>query len=338
MNNFIRTIAALLAIMLLLCSCGNEQPKEQTLTDIALFVADGQKALYGVKPTEELLTLPEFTPGISVCDWTAVAFKKLGFEEDYEGYLKGLEAFVTEAYATKTKLSPSKATEWHRMIIVASSLGADATAFGETPDGNKINLVADGTYNYINGDLSSQGVNAFIYALLALDSKSYEVPEGSVYTRESIIENILALQFENGAFGFGNIPSADITGMALQALASYTDDAKVKSAVNKAVMYLSESQNGNGSYSGMDVETSESIAQVVTGIACCGIDPRTDERFIKHKTSAFDALFAFQNKDGSFSHLEDDNKGDFLATEQALLAIIAVINLENGTPGILNLN
>ena len=267
MKKVIKITAVLLAFMLILCSCTGE-PKEETLTDIALSAANGQKTLYGVKAKGEILSLPEFTPGLSVCDWTALAFKELGIDEDYEEYLEGLEAFVTKAYATETKLSSTKATEWHRMIIVASALGADATAFGNNPDGSKINLVADGVYNYVNGDLSSQGINAFIYALLALDCKGYEVPEGSTYTRESIIENILALQMENGAFGFMDTPSADITGMALQALAPYTDEAKVRSAIDKAVTYLSESQNGNGSYSSMDVETSESIAQVVNGLAC----------------------------------------------------------------------
>ena len=83
----------------------------------------------------------------------------------------------------------------------------------------------------------------------------------------------------------------------------------------------------------MDSKTSESISQVIIALCANGIDPKTDERFIKHGTSVYDALFDFRQKDKTFSHTLDFEKGDALATDQAMIAFMALINFENGKSG-----
>ena len=333
MKKFYKIIAICLAAMLLFCSCDGEKP-EETLLDIAVNTAIGQKNVFGVKENKKLLTgNPGFASGMAVCDWTAIAYKELGIEDDFEGYLAELEQKVTEEYAAEGGLDSTKATEWHRTILVVTALGGDATAFGTYPDGTKINLIADGIYNYINEDLANQGINGFIYALLALDCGGYEIPEGSRYTRESIIAALVAEQHEDGSFGFGSRSDVDMTGMALHALAPYTDDPEIKAAVDAGIEFLSSEQNGDGSYSGMDIKTSESASQVIIALCANGIDPRTDERFIKHGTSVYDSLFEFRQKDKTFSHTLDDGKGDALATDQAMMAMMALINFENGKSG-----
>ena len=73
--------------------------------------------------------------------------------------------------------------------------------------------------------------------------------------------------------------------------------------------------------------------ETVYGLGANGFDPRTDERFIKHGTSVYDSLFDFRQKDKTFSHTPDDGKGDALATDQALMAFMALLNFENGKSG-----
>lgn len=329
-----RILALVLIIVLLFCGCKTERREENTTLDIAFNTALGQKNVFGIKDSEKLLTgNPGFSSGTAVCDWTAIAFKEFGIEDDFEGYLSELEQKVTEEYAAEGGLDSTKATEWHRTILVVTALGGDATAFGTHPDGTKIDLVADGIYDYINEDLANQGINGFIYALLALDCGNYEIPEGSRYTREDIVAALITEQHEDGSFGFGSRSDVDMTAMTLHALAPYSAEPEIKAVIDAGIKFLSLAQNGDGSFSGMDSKTSESASQVIIALCANGIDPRTDERFIKHGTSVYDALFDFRQKDGSFSHLIEDEKGDALATDQAMMAMMALINFENGKSG-----
>ena len=328
-----KIIAFILAFLMLFSGCNAEKP-EETVLDIAVNTAIGQKNLFGVKENKNLLTGNEgFSAGTAVCDWTAIFYKEFGIEDDFEGYLAELEQKVTEEYAADGGLDSTKATEWHRTILVVTALGGDATAFGTHSDGTKINLVADGIYNYINEDLANQGINGFIYALLALDCGGYEIPEGAKYTRETMVSSLIAEQHEDGSFGFGDRSDIDMTGMALHALAPYSDDPEIKKVIDNGIAFLSSSQNGDGTFDGMGGKTSESASQVIIALCANGIDPRTDERFIKHGTSVYDALFEFRQKDKTFSHTPDDGKGDALATDQAMMAMMALINFENGKSG-----
>ena len=333
MKKIHKIMAVFLTIVILLCGCSKERP-EETVLDIAVNTAIGQKNLFGIKENKNLLTGNSgFSAGTAICDWTAIAYKELGIDDDFDGYLAELEAKVTEEYAADGGLDSTKATEWHRTILVVTALGGDATAFGIHPDGTKINLVADGIYNYINEDLANQGINGFIYALLALDCGGYEIPEGSRYTREYILSALVAEQHEDGSFGFGDRSDIDMTGMALHALAPYSDYPDIKAAIDAGFDFLSSAQNGDGTFDGMGEKTSESASQVIVALCANGFDPRTDERFIKHGTSVYDALFDFRQSDKTFSHTPDDGKGDALATDQALMAFMALLNFENGKSG-----
>ena len=328
-----KIIAFILALLMMFSGCNAEKP-EETVLDIAVNTATGQKNLFGVKENKNLLTGNDgFSAGTAICDWTAIAYKEFGIEDDFEGYLAELEQKVTEEYAADGGLDSTKATEWHRTILVVTALGGDATAFGTHPDGTKINLVADGIYNYINEDLANQGINGFIYALLALDCGGYEIPEGAKYTRETMVSSFIAEQHEDGSFGFGDRSDIDMTGMALHALAQYSDDPEIKAVIDAGFEFLSNAQNGDGTFDGMGGKTSESASQVIIALCSNGIDPRTDERFIKHGTSVYDALFEFRQKDKTFSHTPDDGRGDALATDQAMMAMMALINFENGKSG-----
>ena len=171
---------------------------------------------------EELMNSELLVAGDSVSDWLLFDGALTGQAGDREKRLKALSEYVSTCYAEKGGLDRVKATEWHRIALTVMALGGNPTAFGTDRDGQKINLIADGTYDWKQTDNpGSQGVNAWIFALNTLDAGAFSIPEGAKYSREEIIKAILNNQ-ENGAFGLAKgAENVDITAMALQALSRY---------------------------------------------------------------------------------------------------------------------
>lgn len=276
--------------------------------------------------------------GDSYSDWLAFDVGRLGVEKErYETYLEALESYVTKAYATDSLLDDNKATEWHRISLTVKALGGDPTAFGTDPSGNPINLIADGTYNRGKRvELGRQGNNAYIWALLTLDSGNYQVPADAVDTRETIVDQILKSQEKDGAFTLmEGSPDIDITCMAVQALAPYYDRTEeayvnVKPAVDRALAWVSGVQLENGGLASYGTESSESMSQLIVALCSLGRDPFTQEDFIKNGKSPVDVLLGYQLEDGGFYHAEASKGADLMATEQALYALTAVYRLQNG--------
>jgi len=159
----------------------------------------------------------------------------------------------------------------------------------------------------------------------------------------------------------GEDADADLTAMALQALAPYYEiiveedeseaseetveetieepaeeeiviladlvETDVNEAVENGIVCLSLMQNGDGSYGSSDgsggmIATSESIAQVIVALTALGIDPQEDERFIKNGCTAIDALIEYYVEGGGFRHIPDGLRDD-MATEQGYYALTA---------------
>ena len=122
----------------------------------------------------------------------------------------------------------------------------------------------------------------------------------------------------------------DTTGTALTALAAYADRAAVKIFIDKAVAGLSKAQNSNGSYGNVN-----SDAMVIIGLAAVGIDPASDERFVKGGCSLADALLLYVNdtRNGFTTAAvgavngESTQKAAVLATEQGFRALVTLEKL-----------
>ena len=122
----------------------------------------------------------------------------------------------------------------------------------------------------------------------------------------------------------------DTTGTALTALAAYADRAAVKSFIDKAVAGLSKAQNSNGSYGNVN-----SDAMVIIGLTAVGIDPASDERFVKVGCSLADALLLYVNdtRNGFTTAAvgavngESTQKAAALATEQGFRALVTLEKL-----------
>ncbi len=153
----------------------------------------------------------------------------------FEGYYEKLERYVKSCEGV---LHKRKYTEYARAALAVTAIG-------------RTRAMSRG-YNLLLplGDYEKtvyQGVNGAIFALLALDAGQYEVPVNAdaktQATRELYVQKILGSQLSDGGWNIaGTAADADLTAMALQALAGYTAQASVKTAIDKGVAALSKIQ------------------------------------------------------------------------------------------------
>ena len=266
--------------------------------------------------------------GNSVSDWMAAGLALGGVEEAYDAYLNALKAYVEKCYADKGCLDAVKVTEYHRIALTVLALGGDPTYFGKDSKGADINLIADGTYNFA-GELGKQGLNGWIWALITLDAGGYEVPRDARYSRETICANILAAQEDNGGFGLtAGSADVDMTAMALQALAPYRGNCNRE--IQNALAYLTEEMTDRCSFVSYGTENVESTAQVVIALCALQIDPTEDSRFCRDGQTLIMGLERFCLSDGTYTHTWEDPQSDMMASEQALLAQIALYRLQQG--------
>ena len=184
----------------------------------------------------------------------------------FEGYLSRVGDYVTEK---KGILSSRKYTEYSRLILALTSLGVDARDFR----GYDLTLPL--------GDFDAtikQGTNGAVFALLALDSGDYPMPENPgakvQATRSMYVDLILSRQNSDGGwsvtFGEDEKSDADMTAMALQSLADYVSRDDVKAAVDAGFSYLSKIQLADGGFSSNGAENCESVSQVIIALSAHG--------------------------------------------------------------------
>ena len=236
-----------------------------------------------------------------------------------DDYYKAIEKYVSENIDENGRLDEKRATDNAKLVLVLSALGRDVTDVG----GHDL-LQALSDMDYV----TQQGLSGAIYALLAFDCRGYGIPaadKNAVQTsREGLVKYILDRQLKDGGWAYsGDKAEPDMTAMALQALAAYyKTDAKVKDAVDKAVICLSKLQNTTGGYDSYGSVNSESAAQVITALTALGIDPDNDARFVKNGVSVLDSLCGFYVDGGGFRHTSD-GKLDPTATAQGYYALAA---------------
>ncbi len=292
---------------------------------------EGYHSLAGIGKTELLSLGDDFPAGSSLCDWTAFCIALLGAEKT-DAYLSDLRQYASEKLADSS-VERAQPTEWHRVALTAKALGADPTRFGVN---DELDLIALGTYSFGGSSLGAAGLNGWIWALIALDCGGYSVPEGAKFQREDILAAILSAQEADGGFGLMKGSSdVDITAMALQALAPYRE--QYSEEIEIALRFLSNAMEDTGDYTYGDVRNSESGSQVIIALCALGIDPEEDERFIRNGVTLLDGLRSFRQSDGSYAHEITDDKGNFLASEQALSAWIALARLRSGQGSIFDL-
>lgn len=283
------------------------------------------------------LDLAGTTPG----DWYQIGMSRLELEDDYAAYLAVVEQEIESRYTKKSKLSASKATEWHRISLAVLASGGNPLSIGTDANGNSINLIADGTYDRGNTvSLGKQGINGWIWGLIALDSMQYQIPDSAFYSRDDIIGEIVKKQLSDGGFALtGTVSDPDITAMAIQSLAPYYSRPNIKSVIDKALKLLSEQQLPTGDYASWGMQNVESTAQVMIALCTLGIDPLNDNRFIKEGNTLLDGILRYRMHDGGFVHsytydaenpTSKPTESNTMASEQVLLALAALWRFQNG--------
>ena len=262
-------------------------------------------------------------------EWAVFALARSGASVDkayFDGYRAALESAVRENAGV---LSERRHTEYSRVILALAALDEDArNAAGldlTLPLGDYKKTVA-------------QGVNGAIYALLALDSRAYPMPQnggaGRQATRQDYVDCILSAQRADGGWSFtdGGDADPDLTAMVLQALAGYREQSGVGAAIDRALVCLSALQDADGGFSSWGTANAESCAQTLIALTALGIDVE-DGRFVKNGRSALDALLGYQAEDGGFRHVRE-GETNLMASEQALCALAAVVRAERGAAGL----
>ena len=259
-------------------------------------------------------------------DWLIFGLARSGVkvpQKYFDAYYENVEAAVREKNGV---LSDRKYTEYSRTVLALTAIGknpADVAGF------DLLKPLADFE------QVTRQGINGTIFALLALDSGNYEIPENPdaavQATRQMYVDELLARALPDGGWTLtGGEPDVDITAMTLQALAQYRDQADVTAAVERGLAVLSSLQEPDGGYVSWGSSNSESVAQVIVALTELGV-PLDDERFTKNGITVEDALLRFAQENGAFVHVRDGSGGDDgMATEQAFYALAAIHRAETG--------
>lgn len=279
-------------------------------------------------PAADWLCRAVETPDVGALggEWTVLGLARGGYavpEGYFAAYLARVEDCVRSCGGV---LHARKYTEYSRVILALTALGVDARS------------VAGYDLTLPLGDYEKtvwQGLNGAIFALLALDSAGYPMPEApsaaAQATRQDYVEHILDRELPGGGWSLSGSGSADpdVTAMALQALAKYRGMAAVDEAVERALARLSALQNARGGWASWGTENAESCAQVIVALCELGV-PLTDARFVKNGIDARAALERFRAADGSFRHDDAGSGSSLMATEQALYALAAADRAARG--------
>lgn len=240
--------------------------------------------------------------GFGENDWAAYCRLRLYGTDGAEDYLRRVQSSAEELMKSEGFVKP---TELQRAAIVLSA--ADMCSE---------QLINAAVYN--NEKLDRQGINAYIWALIAANCCEISQPENALNTKSSLAEYLISKQLSDGGFALkGTAADTDITAAVIYALAPLREDDSVAGSLEKAEQCLVSLQLDSGGFTSMGIENCESVAQAIIAMSALGYD-ESDSRV----SSAVSALMGYRNIDGGFSHIGGESSG--IATTQSLQALTAL--------------
>ncbi len=308
-----KVLALILILGIMLCSCTAQKiPTDYDFSEVK-------------KATMEYIfeTTPSPVHSHLHGEWAVINSVRYGAvpPDSWAGYDTYYENFCNTLIEKDGILSSTKHTNYSRAVMALTAINKNPT------DVSGYNLFD----NFMSMEqVTKQGIPGSIFALIAIDTVEYDLPEGSDVTREKLIDHILSEEFPGGGWALiGEEPDVDITAQTIQAFAPYYEEnQKVSEAVDRAVAVLSEVQKSDGGFFAWEGENSQSAAQVIIALTAIGIDIRTDERFIKGENWIGSYLMQYYLGNGAFCHTLGNGE-DQMATEQCMLALIALEKFEN---------
>ncbi len=325
-------MAVILAICLIFCSISS------------LYAVTPQELDEAVKATATNIYKTVKNPQVGSLggEWAVLGLARSSFDVPdsyYEGYYKTVEEYVKECQGI---LHEKKYTEYSRVILGLTAAGYDPRSVA----GYDLTLpLADFDHTI------EQGINGPIWALMALDSINYPIPlnpDARIQAdRELYIDEILRQELPgggwnltagaNGIIGPEEKADPEVTGMALQALAKYTDRADVKRAVEEALACLSAMQNSDGGFTSWGGDNMESTVQVIVALTELGV-ALDDSRFVKKGRTLLDNLLTYWQTEAGFKHTLAGGGNSQMSTEQGFYALAAAQRAQNGKSSLYRMN
>ena len=158
-------------------------------------------------------------------------------------------------------------------------------------------------------------VNNATFSLLALNSGDYNV--ANLQTIKAALKQTI---LDNQHLGAGwnwtdNLTTSDVdlTSMVITALAPYKNEPAVQTAIEEAVDWLADQVNSGGGVN----DSPSSISQLIIGLTSNGINPATDQRFVKINGNPITNLISLYNGQGGFG------VNDPWGTRQGLQALLS---------------
>ncbi len=317
MKPTLRILSGCLSLFLLLScfsSCGKtvqEDPIEKILSR--------EREAWGVENDGDLFSRLEGQAGTTESDWLAFCLALQGEVQGKDRYLESLETVLEKTVSSEKGLAGTLVTELQRICLCAMALGGDVRHFGG------IDLLAQSSFDRGRvKDLSSQGVNGIIWALILLGGSETTPPKAAFQSTFDLITLLLSAQREDGGFAMGKLPSdVDLTAMAITALSFYRNEEGVEAGIERALDFLSKNQLSSGGFESYGEENAASISQVILALSALGMDAKKDPLFQK-EADPVTALMAFQRSDGGFAMKKKDENSSTMATHQALMAFLSI--------------
>ena len=264
-------------------------------------------------------------------EWTVMGLARAGkITTEYKNkYKRNLKKVLDNS---KGELSTRAYTDYSRTVIALTSIGENPFDFYG--------------YDVISplvefDNVNRQGLNGVAYALIALNCGGYKDVspragyEGRVGSIEKYKNSLAGSALPKGGWAlFGKKADVDMTAIAIQALAPFYGEKKVKAAIDKGLEVLSDKQKDNGGYESMGNENCESSSQVLAAISSIKVSVK-DKRFVKKNHTVLDGLMSYY-KNGAFKHLKNGQVNQ-MSTDQGLYALVAYRNTLANDPPLFNM-
>ena len=247
------------------------------------------------------------SPNPSIVDEWAVlsaARANINAGDWYDRYLSNIGAALSQGNALNSW------TDYARVTLALTALGVDASDFG----GRNLLTPISTFVAAANRPAHSAGINADIFALIALNSRPYTGDQ------MQFVNAILAAQDSSGGWdGWGWGADIDTTAMAIQALAPYyNSDSAVTAAVTNALNWF-PMQFINGP---------EEYAQIIVALTALGYDPG---EYITELLAFYDhATGGFRSAAWYWDGMMGGGEVNEMSTEQAAFALSAYSRFVSG--------
>ncbi len=241
------------------------------------------------------------------------AYEELFPDSQYKTSDKAKKEYIDKAIASLGEGNADDIT-YSKAIICLTALGIDAEKLYTVNSNEPISAVEG-----LNSVSHSSSVWYAPYTMAAYNQNNYS---GTEELEKDLIDAVLENQGEDGSWDeWGSVQS---TSNVIAGLSFYRGtDENIDKAIENAVDYLHKVQNSDGRFDDGYGPDANVAAMAVIGLCAAGVNPDTDDRFVKDGVSALDGLLSFALTDNSGFGYNDNSSVNAYATEQAFRALIA---------------